>query len=93
MAGISEIFYYRLHTLKRLRLERGNFLLPRKVETEIPTSLWNCPVSDLQGRCNEKGKVSISCINEALLQNELLKKEVLFSKKIEVSKIGKKKKF
>lgn len=49
-------------------------------------------MSDLQGRCNEKGKVSISCINEALLQNELLKKEVLFSKKIEVSKIGKKKK-
>lgn len=48
-------------------------------------------MSDLQGRCNEKGKVSISCINEALLQNELLKKEVLFSKKIEVSKIGKKK--
>lgn len=49
-------------------------------------------MSDLQGRCNEEGRMSISCTNEALLQNELLKKDVLFTTKaIEVSKMGKKK--
>lgn len=37
--------------------------------------------------------MSISCINEALLQNEPLKKEILFTKKAtQVSKMGKKKK-